>query len=260
MARIDPEPDDFSGPPAYNEGEYNLMRLKRARSYKFETGLTPRCFDSQIRNPSPAQYVEHVPCSACHNNPAIAAMTLRCGHSICSFHLGFFIDGFRTWQAQQGASTSPALTETGAALHPPVESLATLSLSTISETHGPSGSTDELVAGGAILAPSELLSASDDTPFINPDLKPVAPQPLVQPFSSSTSTESPYPDPSSPSSASESSESSGTSYGSWTADEAAEANELMAAYEAREFGNEAEVDWLYNNVEMHNAEAQENAN
>ncbi|KIO16103.1 hypothetical protein M407DRAFT_21025 [Tulasnella calospora MUT 4182] len=142
--------------------------------------------------------------------------------------------------------------------------------------------------------------------------EPVAPQPFVQPFSSSASTESPYPDPgafaddihsqeeqapvddahsqgeqapplppnlpspftvttqtqnsttphsrpSSPSSASNSSESSATSYGSWTADEAAEANNLMAVYEAREFGNEAEVDdWLYRDVEMRDAEGEGN--
>ncbi|KAG8959046.1 hypothetical protein FRC00_002030 [Tulasnella sp. 408] len=196
----------------------------------------------------------------------------------------------------------------------PVESLAALSLLTTVETVEASGASE----GASASMLSEVSSTSDETPFINPDLEPVASHSFAQPLSPLPPSVSPYPEPVPPpsndhlgqgqalssssilaslaipntpahnpippssfpgsdlsSSSSESSESSEGSYGSWTSSVAAEANNLMAVYEAREFGSNVnqqageenqsgagDVVYLpadvYNDVEMHDAEADTN--
>ncbi|KAG9030895.1 hypothetical protein FS837_003160 [Tulasnella sp. UAMH 9824] len=169
---------------------------------------------------------------------------------------------------------------------------------------------------------SKLSSTSHETPFINLDLEPVASHPFMLQLSSPPPI-SPYPDPAPPASndhlgedhamstssdlaspvilsipahnpmppssptssdlSSSSLDSSEGSYGSWSSSVAAEANDLMAGYEAREFGSSANqqaaeesqsgasegVYWLdngmywfdngvYNDVEMHDANTDTN--
>ncbi|KIO17525.1 hypothetical protein M407DRAFT_32808 [Tulasnella calospora MUT 4182] len=302
MARIDAEINDSVGPPAYN-ADVQPQPSPTYASVASQTDLTTCSCGHLTLSINLGSGREPAPCSACPNNPAIAPGTLQCGHSICSFHLSFFIDGLRDWQTQQAASG--AHTSRGATPPPLVESLAALSLSTTIETQGSNGSGNELGASAheGVSPPSAFSSTSDDTPFMNPDLEPVAVQSFIQPSSSSPLSVSPYPDPapsasnnhseeeqapstspglappliseapaqnptplgsnpSSPSSASnssESSESSETSYGSWTSSVNASAHELMAVYEAREFGDQkVDEEPYYNDVEMHNAEGDAN--
>ncbi|KAG8900427.1 hypothetical protein FRC00_012970 [Tulasnella sp. 408] len=311
MAWIDPLPEDTAGPPAYNDD----VQLKPSPTYastgsQTDPAICP-CGQSSLTINLSADR-EPVACSACLNDPAVAAVTLRCGHAICSFHLSFFTDGFRSWQAQQAVPTGSTLAGQGLPSHSgPVESLEALSLSTTIEPDGANGASE----GTPASALSELSSTSGGTPFINPDLEPVASFSFMQQLASPPPSVSPYPDPTTPTSnvhlgeeqaqstssplaspvtlntpahnpmppssfpgsdlSSSSSESSEGSYGSWTSSVAAEANDLMAVYEAREFGSNVNqqageenqpgagevVYWpadVYNDVEMHDAEADTN--
>lgn len=102
MAQIDSAAVDASAPPEYSDGDPPQPSLPTYANVAIQTD-PPVCHCMQLTltvpiNPSDGS----VPCAACGVEAAIAAINLRCGHSICAFHLSFFIDGLRTWQAQQG--------------------------------------------------------------------------------------------------------------------------------------------------------------
>lgn len=122
MAWKAPEIEDSSTPPEYSKGIVMLVEyltLDRLTSCLDDLPPPPRSHCSA------STQTEHTECAreefsvtvsfnsdsqsacvACGRVPAIAAVRLRCGHSLCAFHLAFFVDGYHTWMAQQASSST----------------------------------------------------------------------------------------------------------------------------------------------------------